>query len=275
MRRSEGPHSFGDIAASENSGDGMDSNDFERFVFAQRGEDRRHPPRQHCLSGARRGDQEHVMAPGSCNFERTLGCLLANDVREVSCLGGRLSWPVDFARWRQRSAAQLANQITECGRRREMKRAYPSGFGHVGRRKNQRRDASAQRVPSDRQCAANWPQSTVKTELTHEHARLCGAWLELAGGYQNSDRNRQIERSAFLSYISRGQVDGDETRRPHEAGIYERSTDAFAAFLDRARSEPNDSPLRKSLCRVDLDDHIIGVDSNQRGRANGGEHPSP
>jgi hypothetical protein len=35
MRRPKGAHSFAHIAAPENSGDGMDRDDFERLVLAQ------------------------------------------------------------------------------------------------------------------------------------------------------------------------------------------------------------------------------------------------
>jgi hypothetical protein len=105
MRRPERAHSLAHIAASENSGDGVDSDYFERFVFAKRGQDCRHPSRQHCLAGARRPDQKNVVSTGSCDFKRTLGRMLADDIGEVSYFGDRRRYAVDLARSRQCSGA--------------------------------------------------------------------------------------------------------------------------------------------------------------------------
>ena len=168
--------------------------------------------------------------------------------------------------------SQLTHEIAErqwCG---EIERADAASLRDVGRGKHERRDASSLRVACDRKRAAHRPQTAVEAELAHEHSLRNGTTLELASGDQNTDSDRQIERRALLPDVGGRQVYRDASRRYLESGIDERRTDPLAAFLDRARGQPDNRPLWKSLRRVNLDDDIICVNADESSRTNRSKH---
>ena len=68
----------------EQTGDGLNGDDVQRFVFGERGEDRRHATRQHRLAAPRWSHQEQSMAAGSRNFGGALGVFLARDVAKIN-----------------------------------------------------------------------------------------------------------------------------------------------------------------------------------------------
>jgi hypothetical protein len=71
------------LAAGKLAGDRGDHADVEHLLGVHRRQDRRQAARQHRLAGARRADEQQVMAAGRGHFERPLGRLLALDVAEV------------------------------------------------------------------------------------------------------------------------------------------------------------------------------------------------
>ncbi len=89
---------------------------------------------------------------------------------------------------------------------------------------------------------------------------------------EDTERDRKVERGAFLANVGRSQINRYAPRRQSKAGVHQRRPNALAALLDRPRRQTDDGPLRETLRRVDFDRHWIGFDSLDGGGADGGEH---
>ena len=76
---------------------------------------------------------------------------------------------------------------------------------------------------------------------------------------------------AFLRIAGR-QTDGDSPGRQREPGVGERRGHALATLLHLAGRKADQCPVGQTRGDVDLDAHIIGVDPEHGGRADGGEH---
>ena len=100
MRRAERPRPSPMRAARQLAGEAAAPCDTSSIsAGVERRQDRRQPPRQHRLAGARRPDHQEVVAAGGGDLERALGGLLALDVREVGQrLVARLRAPARAAR---------------------------------------------------------------------------------------------------------------------------------------------------------------------------------
>jgi hypothetical protein len=68
----------------------MNRDHLQRLLFAERGQDRGHPPRKHRFPGARRPDEQNVVTACGGNFQRPLRGLLTDYVGEVSCVATQL-----------------------------------------------------------------------------------------------------------------------------------------------------------------------------------------
>ncbi len=81
-------------------------------------------------------------------------------------------------------------------------------------------------------------------------------------GRQNPHGNRQVERSALLAQVGRGQVDHHFLARHVFAGVLERRPDALLALLHGVVGKPHQVEPQPAARDVDLDGHRHGVDTD-------------
>ena len=79
--------------------------------------------------------------------------------------------------------------------------------------------------------------------------------------------NRVGENAIFMR-----EIDRDSSRWDSEAGIQQGRTHSLATFLDRARRKTDGRPVRQPIRRVYLDDDVVGIDAEDGGGADRGEH---
>ena len=116
-----------------------------------------------------------------------------------------------------------------------------------------------------RERSAHRAQRSVESELADEQSRVEGIRFELSRRHEDPKCNRKIEGGSFFSYIGRRKIDRDSAWRNVESGIQKRCTHALAAFLDGARGQSDDRPLRKARRCIDFHGDVIRVDADQRG----------
>src|SRR5687768_7298020 len=119
-------------------------------------------------------------------------------------------------------------------------------------------------MPSDRQRPAHCAELSIETQFSDEHAVSERARLELSRCDEDPQRDREIEGSALLSNIGRCKVHGNPPRRNIEARVEKRCSYALAALPDGTGGESDNRPLRKPRRGVDLNDHVVCVDSYER-----------
>src|SRR5438105_12658849 len=85
MRRSEGP--LAEERAPELPGGGVDRAGLDCFHFVEWRKDRREPAREHALAGARRPQEEEVVAAGGRDLERQLRIVEPAHLSQVHLAG--------------------------------------------------------------------------------------------------------------------------------------------------------------------------------------------
>src|SRR6185369_8915135 len=83
MRRAKWPARYQRLAGSEQPDDAVNLGRLQRFLQRKRRQNGGEPFGQHRFSGARRADQQHVVAAGGRDFQRALHRFLAFDFREI------------------------------------------------------------------------------------------------------------------------------------------------------------------------------------------------
>jgi hypothetical protein len=83
VRRPEGAVRHQPATGCEQPRDGVNRGHFQRFLERHRRQDARDAPRHHCLSGAGRADEQHVVPAGRADLERAPRQRLAAHVCEV------------------------------------------------------------------------------------------------------------------------------------------------------------------------------------------------
>ena len=83
MRRSERTYAAAHTVAIEKTSYRVDGNHLQRFVFCEVGKNRRSAARQHRFAGARRPNEQDVVAACCRNFQGAFCRLLADHFREI------------------------------------------------------------------------------------------------------------------------------------------------------------------------------------------------
>ena len=273
MRRAEGPCAEQAGAGRQRAGDRVDGARLERLIEGQRRQDRRHAPGEHGLAAARRANQQQVVPSGRGNLERAAGETLTAHVGEVwlvarrrgtgrgtrQPVGGRrvVQHPHGFGQGRDRPYAQPCDD---------------SGFRRVRRRQQERRGALGARGHRDRKHAAGSLDRAVEGELPEQHHVFHGPALDHARGGEHAQSNRQVERGASLPHVGRRQVHRDAFGGKLEAAVADGRAHAIAALPHAGVGQADHREHREPERDVDFDVDRDGLDAENRGRPDAGQH---
>ena len=95
MRRAKRPARHQRLARLEQADDAVNLGRLQRLLQRQRRQNGRQPFGQHGFAGARRADEQHVVAAGGGDFQRALDGFLAFDFGEIHLVvvrSGRTFW---------------------------------------------------------------------------------------------------------------------------------------------------------------------------------------
>ena len=90
------------------------------------------------------------------------------------------------------------------------------------------------------------------------------AGADLTGGTQDTQRDGQVEASALLGQVRRGQIDGDAPEWKLEASVEQGAAHAVLALPHRHLRQPDDRQGRQPARQVDLHGHQGGRDTLPR-----------
>jgi len=127
-------------------------------------------------------------------------------------------------------AVQQADRVSEGPRSEHPESVHGDRLGGVLHGHHERADALASAGEPDRQRAADRLDLAVQREFANDGERSDGSLLHGAGGGENAEGDRQIERRAFLAKVGGRQVHGDPVHGEGEAGVADRGAHALAAF---------------------------------------------
>src|SRR2546422_423643 len=202
VRGAERPPCHEFAVPREEPRDAPDRRDLEDLVTRERRKDRREASREHGLAATRRADQKQVVGAGRGDLERTFGVRLAANVAEVEVVGrGRLDGPRGRYRRCRVVAVQQADRVSEGPRSEHPESVHGDRLGGVLHGHDERADPLASAGETDRQRAADRLDLAVEREFANDGERSDGSLLHGAGGGENAEGDRQIERRAFLAKV--------------------------------------------------------------------------
>ena len=114
--------------------------------------------------------------------------------------------------------------------------------------------------------------AAVERQLADEHEIPDFATLDCAGGRQHAERDRQVERGAGLPHVGGRQVHGHPLQRELEAAVPDGRPHAVAALAHAGIRQPDHRELRQPERHVHLDHDRDGLDPDDGGGAEAGEH---
>jgi hypothetical protein len=264
VRRTEGPVDQQPAAGAERAGNGVDGRDLERLVEAERRQDAGQAPRQHGLAGARRADEQQVMAAGRGDLERAPGRGLAADVGEVEPVvsgrrGGR-----GGARPRLGGLLQAGHRVGERADGHDVQRIDDRRLAGVRLGQQHGGHALAAQPDGHREHAARRQDLAVERQLAdHRDPRPPGPRRHARRG-EDAERDRQVERRAGLAHVGRRQVDRDAMAGELEAGVADRGADPVAALAHGRVGQPDHGEHRQAERDVDLDRDGERLDAAER-----------
>ena len=145
--------------------------------------------------------------------------------------------------------------------------ADDGGLGRILARQHHARELGRAREQRGRQRALDTLDAPVEREFAeHQIGAQARAILQHVLRGENSERERKIERRAFLARVGGREVDSHLARREIEAGIFQRRLDAIERLLDRALGQADQPMRRHSGADVDFDFDRKRVNANQRAR---------
>ena len=120
--------------------------------------------------------------------------------------------------------------------------------------------------------APDGPQVALESHLADHQRADEPIARELPAGDEDPQGDGQIERRAVLADVGGREVDGDAAERKLEAGVGQSGAHPLSALLDRAVRQADGAERGETAADVHLDVHGIGVDAEDGGGTNAGEH---
>ena len=275
MRRAKRPLRQEPGAGRQQAGDGMDRRCLQRLVKGERRQDRGDASRHHRFSRAGRAHHQRVMAARGGDLQRPPRQGLPVDVGEVTIEPGLDGRGLDGCRRRRREAGGIVERRDRLVERADRIQAESLDDGRLGAIRIGQQQGAVAVAPGrggDWQHATRLLNRAVEGQLA-EHQRVVEiAPRQASGGGEQPERDRQIERGARLSQVGRGEVDGDAMRRKFEAAVADGAANAVAALAHARVGQSDEMEPGKSERDVDLDLDDGGVDAEDGGGANAGEH---
>ena len=210
-------------------------------------------PRQHRLAGARRSDEQRVVAAGSGDRQRADRRGVPADVAQVLAVGP--------ARRRGRCRRKLGRWVAAQDRRDSREIAHSGdchAFDEAGLRRALARDDES--VEPVAPCAlghgerpAARAQLAAEGQLAEDGPAVDALRRHLAAGDEQSARRREVVARPRLREVRGCEVDRDAPVRELEAGVAHGGVHALARLTDGGVAAADDGEARKAGAQIDLD----------------------
>ncbi len=135
-------------------------------------------------------------------------------------------------------------------------------------------DASPTTGEPDREDSPDGLDLSIQRQLADNREGPDGAGFHATSGGENAEGDREIERGAFLTEVSRSKVDRDAVLGKGEAGVADGRAHAFAALAHGGVGEAHGGEHGQTRRHVDFDADERGFHSDQSGRQHAGQHES-
>ena len=251
--------------------DGIDPADLQGFLPGHVRQDRGQALGKHALAGARRADEQHIVAACGGHLQGTLDILLSQhilEVQQVFRLGRRLPQGI----WRQHTLAiEGLRQLPHIADAVDHGTSGESRLGGIFIRNKQGLHALVSGRQGHGQDAGYRPQLAVQTQLTDECAVRTGT-AHAAGGGEDAQQNGKIIVGAAFLQAGGGQIDGDAADRKGQAAGLGRGADTLPGLLDGGVGQTDDVKGRKAVGNIAFGHDIDAPDAGDAQGADTADH---
>ena len=252
----------------------MHLRDLDRFGNRRWREDRRQPAGKHRLPSARQADHQDVVATSGGDFQGTFGGSVTTDIRPVQRRQSR--------RWNGRdlyggpllARLEQANDIRKRCRGACLDALDGQNFRGVTLRAENAFQPQSLRQFRHGQHAWHRADAASQRQLTDDQPAVEGVHREHAIGHQDGQGHGKVKAGAVLAEIGWGQVDDNAGFREGQVAVADGRPDADTGFSHGQFRKANRVERRKTACDVALDVDGDGVNADEGGGQDSGEHGS-
>ena len=203
---------------------------------------------QHALAGARRADEQHVVAAAGSDLQCALGLGLPLYIGKIQRLW-RGGVPIlGHGRRELQHAPQIGKQLGDIPNAIHLQPLNNRALPGVFRRDKQPLKPSLPGLVGHGQHAPNGPQLPREGKLPQEDGVLRVA-RKLPGGFEQRDQQGQVVDGALFLLVGRGQVHGDAADGKVKAAVLQGRAHPVPGFLHRrvrqAHQLEGGQPLRE------------------------------
>jgi hypothetical protein len=146
------------------------------------------------------------------------------------------------------------------------------GLGQIVRREYHCRTPGGPGRQGNGQGTPDRAKVALQADLSQNHGIFEFSVRYLAARHQEAQCDRQIQSGTILAYVRGSQIDGDPPQRKSKAGVREGRRHALTPLLYRTVRKPDGGERRQAAADVDLDFDRLGVDTQNGGGSDSGEH---
>ena len=278
VRRAEGPVAHEGHLPAQMPADTVDARHIERLGGRQAREDGGERAGEQRLAAAGRAGHDDIVPARRRDFQPALGVLLPAHFGEVGAAGILPNVGVD-GRGRLRRdqflADEMADEADERCDRIDRHARHERGLGGIVGGDDQRREAARLRRVGNRQHPINVAHAAVEREFPDdERGRDCLVRnVDLHGGEQDAEGNRQVVRRPLLADVRRGEIDGDAPGGEAAAAVADGGAHPLLRLLHGGVGQSDNIKGRHPRANIYLhrDRHAVQPDQGATGHF--GEHP--
>ena len=216
------------------------------------------------------------MAPGRGDLQAALDLLLTPDLGQVDprarAVGLERGLVGDVGA-QGRAAVQVAEQVAEAADRQDLHAADQRRLARVILRDEGAAHPTLTGERDHREDTVEVAHRAVEAELADDHRIVeARAGIELAGGQEDAEGDRQVVGGAALAQVGRGEVDGDVAVGEAGAGIAQGGAHALLRLLDGGVRQPDNEHAGLARADVDLDLDELAVEPDRGAAVDPGEH---
>lgn len=229
VRRPERPGGHQRRIAGQNAGDRVYLGGIQCFMQGEWRQDGGQATGQHGFAGARRADQDHIVAAGCGEFEGAFDIFLSAHIAEIHVVvvevGGKFVAGIHIHRLDIAFTGDDSERIIQVFHAIHIEFVDDGGFFGIHFRENEALEFLSPGFDGNRQCTFDGSQRAVEGKFAHDEKLVEAGDGDQVGSGQDTDSDGQVVSGAFFPNVGGGEVDngfqaGDMPARVFEGGFY-------------------------------------------------------
>lgn len=224
------------------AGGGIDTQDIEEFGFHEGREDGGNPFGDHGFTGTRWTEEEEIVATGGGDLDGAAGGSLSLDVGKIVFADSlwRIGAGGRFGPWEGVPTLQEGAGGIDTFRDIDGEIAGQGGLGGCLGWEEEAFALLGGGAGSEGEATADRAGFAGEAQFPGDQVVADFGGLQLFGGAEDADSDRQVIEGTLLTQVPRGEVNGSALERDLESGIGDSGPDPIRTFFDGGASHADD-----------------------------------